>query len=85
MTESQTGGVRPMAIAGRMVSERERLFGMSTEERAWRAQWVKDQRLSPNEPVHVPELIKSKLNPIRRFYRAPLDKVMSILTPVVVG
>lgn len=85
MTESQTGGVRPMAIAGRMVSERERLFGMSPEERAWRAQWVKDQRLAPHEPVHVPELINSRLNPIRRFYRAPLDKVCSILTPVLVG
>lgn len=85
MTESPTGGVRPMAIAGRMVSERERLFGMSPEERAWRGQWVKDQRLAPHEPVHVPELIKATSNPIRRFYKAPLDKVCSILTPVLVG
>lgn len=82
MTESQTGGVTPMAIAGRMVSERERLVGMSAEERAWRAQWLKDQRLAPHEPVHVPEL--NKLNPIRRFYSAPLNKVETILKPVLV-
>lgn len=84
MTESQTGGVRPMAIAGRMISERERLLGMSAEERAWRAQWVKDQRLAPHEPVYVPELIKATINPIRRFYRAPLEAVYTTLTPVLV-
>ncbi|XP_037040237.1 uncharacterized protein LOC119077153 [Bradysia coprophila] len=81
MTESQTGGVTPMAIAGRMVSERERLLGMSAEERAWRAQWLKDQRLAPHEPVHIPELYR--LNPIRRFYKAPLNQVESMLAPVL--
>lgn len=85
MTESQTGGVKPMAIAGRMVSERERLFGMSTAERAWRAQWLKDQHLAPHEPVYVPELINAKINPIRRFYQAPLNKLYSALAPVMVG
>lgn len=85
MTESQTGGVRPMAIAGRTVSERERLLGMTTEERAWRAQWLKDQHLAPHEPVYVPELINSRINPIRRFYQAPLNKVYSALTPVLVS
>lgn len=85
MAESQTGGVKPMGIAGRMVRERERLLGMTAEERAWRAQWVKDQRLAPHEPVHVPELAKSKLNPIRRFYKAPLDLVVwKALTPALV-
>lgn len=84
MAASQTGGVKPMAIAGRMVRERERLLGMSDEERAWRAQWVKDQRLAPHEPVHVPELINARINPIRRFYRAPLDSVYKALTPVLV-
>lgn len=83
MTESQTGGVKPMAIAGRMVSERERLLGMSKDERAWRAQWLRDQRLAPHEPVHVPQL--HALNPIRRFYRAPLNVVENILAPVLVG
>lgn len=73
-----------MAIAGRMVSERERLLGMSKEERAWRAQWLKDQRLAPHEPVRVPELERSRLNPIRRFYQAPLNQLTKVLTPVLV-
>lgn len=74
-----------MAIARRMVNERERLLGMSAEERAWRAQWLRDQRLAPHEPVLVPELINAKINPIRRFYKAPLDAVHSALTPVMVS
>lgn len=74
-----------MAIAGRMVSERERLLGMSAEERAWRAQWLKDQQLAPHEPVYVPELRQAKLNPIRKLYQAPLDKFASMLTPVIVS
>lgn len=40
---SETGGARPMAIAGRMVRERERLVGMTDAERAWRSQYLKDQ------------------------------------------
>lgn len=80
-----TGGVEPMGIAGRMVRERERLLGMSKEERAWRAQWVKDQHLAPNEPVHVPEYWRERINPIRRFYRAPLDGLYNALKPMVVG
>lgn len=85
MESSATGGVKPMGIAGRMVRERERIFGMSKEERAWRAQWLKDQHLSPNEPVYVPEYWKERFNPIRRAYRAPLDAVQGVLTPVVVS
>lgn len=80
-----TGGVQPMGIAGRMVRERERLLGMSTEERAWRAQWLKDQHLAPNEPVHVPEYWRERYNPIRRFYRAPLDKLYNVLKPALVS
>lgn len=74
-----------MTIAGRMVRERERLVGMTDEERAWRKQWLKDQVLSPNEPRRVPELDAEFLNPIRRFYRAPLDKVCDALTPRLVS
>lgn len=74
-----------MAIAGRMVSERERLLGMSKQERAWRAQWLKDQQLAPHEPVRVPELAKAHLNPIRRFYQAPLNQITTMLTPMLVG
>lgn len=73
-----------MAIAGRMVRERERLLGMSADERAWRAQWLKDQHLAPNEPVHVPEYWKERYNPIRRLYRAPLDALHTALKPVLV-
>lgn len=84
MASSDTGGVQPMQIAGRIVRERERLIGMTDEERAWRKQWLNDQKLSHNEPRHVPELEKQLTNPIRRFYRAPLDKLCDILSPALV-
>ncbi|KAI8438826.1 hypothetical protein MSG28_011182 [Choristoneura fumiferana] len=80
---SQTAGVKPMAIAGRAVSERERCLGMTDAERAWRKQWLKDQVLASNEPVHVEELWRERTNPIRRFYRAPLDKIFSGLSGVL--
>ncbi|XP_008547855.1 uncharacterized protein LOC103571466 [Microplitis demolitor] len=79
--ESQTSGVKPMPIAGRLVRERERLLGMTDEERAWRAQWLKDQHLAPDEPVYNPEYYKQRYNPIRRFYRAPLDKLENAILP----
>lgn len=85
MESSDTSGVKPMTISGRTVSERERLLGMTNEERSWRAQWLKDQHLAANEPVTVPEYEKLLMNPIRRFYRAPLDKLQSVLLPVVVN
>lgn len=76
---SQTGGVKPMSIAGRYISERERLFGMTDAERKFRLQWLKDQELSPAEPRKVPELYKFYYNPIRRFYRYPLDQFQKYL------
>ncbi|XP_043640823.1 uncharacterized protein LOC122611649 [Drosophila teissieri] len=79
---SETGGVKPMVIAGRMVRERERLIGMSAEERAWRKQWLKDQELH-HGPRKVPALELELNNPIKRFYRAPLDKVCNVLEPVL--
>lgn len=60
---SETGGVKPMVIAGRMVRERERLIGMSPEERAWRKQWLKDQELH-HGPRKVPALELELNNPI---------------------
>lgn len=78
---SDTGGVKPMPIAGRMVRERERLVGMTDAERAWRKQWLQDQILSPNEPVRVPELERELMNPIRRAYRKPLDVIFNALKP----
>lgn len=76
---SDTGNVKPMAIGGRMVRERERLIGMSGEERAWRRQFVKD--LEIKKARLVPELEDELTNPIRALYRAPLDKLFHALAP----
>ncbi|CAG9759492.1 unnamed protein product [Ceutorhynchus assimilis] len=80
---SSTGGVKPMSIAGRLESDRERLLGMTDAERAFRKQWLNDQELSPNEPKEVPEMYKALRNPIRRFYRLPMDYVETSLAPVI--
>lgn len=80
---SATGGVKPMSITGRLNRERERLLGMTDEERAFRKQWLKDQELSPNEPRKVPEMYKATYNPIRRAYRAPLNWLGKALEPVL--
>lgn len=80
---AQTAGVKPMAIAGRVAIERERCLGMTDVERAWRKQWLKDQILAPNEPVHVEEYWRERTNIFRRIYRMPLDKIYSMLTPVL--
>lgn len=80
---SQTAGVKPMSIAGRFNSERERLLGMTDEERAFRKQWLKDQELAPNEPRPVPEMYRATYNPIRRAYRWPLDQLAKVLLPVL--
>lgn len=88
MTDASTEHMKtskPFPIAGRYTSERERLAGMTDAERAWRAQWLKDQVLSHREPVHVPELEQELVNPIRRFYRAPLNMVESMMKPIVVS
>lgn len=81
---AQTAGVKPMAIAGRVASERERCIGMSDADRAWRKQWLQDQILSPNEPLHVEEYWKERTNPIRRIYRFPLDTIFNGLKGVLV-
>ncbi|KAF6199853.1 hypothetical protein GE061_006151 [Apolygus lucorum] len=80
---STSNGVKVMSLWGRLHRERERLAGcgMTDEERAWRAQWIRDQRLSDNEPVKIPQIYKELRNPIRRFYRAPLDKMELLLAP----
>uniref|UniRef100_A0A6V7HZ84 Uncharacterized protein n=1 Tax=Bracon brevicornis TaxID=1563983 RepID=A0A6V7HZ84_9HYME len=80
---SYTGGVKPMTITGRMIFERERCIGMSAEERAWRAQWLKDQVLAPDEPKFNPEYYKQRYNILRRFYRAPMDRFERALTPKI--
>lgn len=79
MSQSHTGGVKPIEMRGRMYRERERCIGMTTEERAWRATYLKDFQLSEREPVHIKEL--QFRNPIRSFYAKPLDKL--ILEPLI--
>ncbi|CAH1168036.1 unnamed protein product [Phyllotreta striolata] len=76
---SETGGVKPMSIADRFVSERERLHSMSKEERAFRKQWLKDQVLHPREPCEVPEMYAATHNPIRRAYKWPLNQLENAL------
>jgi len=72
---AETGGVKPMSLGGRLIHERERLAGMTDEERAWRKKWLLDQNLTPREPVYIPGDSKELLNPIRRAYKAPLNVV----------
>ena len=82
--ESQSGGLKPMAIEGRMSRTRERCIGMTDAERAWRAKWVKDQILHADEPKIPEAYYKERFNPIRRFYRFPLDKFERAIFPMMV-
>ncbi|KAL0278820.1 UNVERIFIED_CONTAM: hypothetical protein PYX00_000517 [Menopon gallinae] len=80
---SFSGGVPVFSIGGRMIYERERLLGMTDGERRWRAQYLKDQILSPDEPRFSPELYKSTTNIFRRIARIPLDLVMIPISPLM--
>ncbi|XP_025835404.1 uncharacterized protein LOC108734475 [Agrilus planipennis] len=80
---TDTPGVKPMSIAGRFVRERERLFGMTDEDRMLRKQWLKDQELAHNEPLENPKMYKFRHNFIRRIYRAPLNTLGAILKPIL--
>ncbi|XP_035730709.1 uncharacterized protein LOC118445396 [Vespa mandarinia] len=70
-------------LGRRLTKERERLIGMTDEERAWRAKFLKDQILDPSEPIIPPDYYKKRYNPIRRFYRAPMNKFENMLVPLV--
>jgi len=73
-----------MAIEGRLHRDRERLAGMTDAERAWRRQWLKDQRLSPREPLYIARESPHLLNPIRRAMRWPMDRfVFQPLEPLI--
>ena len=45
---------------------------MSDEDRALRAQWIRDQHLAPDEPKLIPEL--KPRNVFRRFFTPFWDK-----------
>lgn len=68
-----------MTIERRMARERERMLGMTDEERAWRKKWLDAQKLAPEEPVMSQGYYKSMYNPIRRFYMAPGNKFQNML------
>ncbi|KYN03659.1 hypothetical protein ALC62_05530, partial [Cyphomyrmex costatus] len=80
---SATLGDRPMTIARRMVRDRERMLGMTDEERAWRKKWLDAQKLAPEEPVYPKGYYEQMYNPIRRFYKAPMNKFENMLTPTI--
>ncbi|GIY01022.1 complex I-B17 [Caerostris extrusa] len=82
---SHTGGVKPLSIRGIFEDERIRLSEEFTdEERAWRKQWLNDQKLSPNEPrPESEEWIREVRNPIRRFLSKPWQLFESSLVPVL--
>lgn len=77
-------GERPMAIERRMARERERLIGMTDEERAWRKKWLDAQKLAPEEPIIPEGYYKEMYNPFRRLYRAPMDMFQNKMQSLVV-
>lgn len=85
MESTDIAKINAISIAGRVGRERERLIGMTDEERAWRARFVKSQELAPDEPIKPKGYNKLYYNPLRRFYRVPLNKVENALTPLMVG
>lgn len=64
---------RPMHIEGRLKYVRERLTGMTQDERAWRKKWLKDQELAPREPKYVKRLDRYFQNPIKLAYKVPIE------------
>ncbi|XP_071634876.1 uncharacterized protein Nd-b17 [Temnothorax longispinosus] len=76
-------GDRPMSIVRRVGRERERMLGMTDEERAWRKKWLDAQKLAPEEPVMPKGYYEQMYNPIRRFYMAPMNKVQNMLEPFI--
>nr|XP_053637034.1 uncharacterized protein LOC128692074 [Cherax quadricarinatus] len=83
MAHSDTGGVKAFPIQGPFKNERTRLAGMTDADRAFRKQWLKDQVLAESEPAVVPGYYEARYNPIRRFYRWPLDTLFKPLVPIL--
>lgn len=82
---SDTGNTLPIDLEGRHRFVRQRLTNMTDEERAFRRKFLHDQHLSPDEPVAVPEMYEELYNPIRRAYRAPMNKFQEFLVPKLVS
>lgn len=64
----------PMSLELHMADERVRAAGLTPAEREWRAKWLHDQNLHPDEPIVV-DAVHRQLNPIRTLYRYPWDKL----------
>ncbi|KAK3881546.1 hypothetical protein Pcinc_014018 [Petrolisthes cinctipes] len=79
---SDTSGVKAFPIEP-FKHERTRLAGMTDADRAFRRQWLKDQVLAESEPLAVPGYYEARYNPIRRFYRLPLDTLFKPLVPLM--
>ena len=68
-----------------MPNERQRLDKPMTDaERALRKQWVMDQKLSPNEPRHVPELHGERQNFVRQMWHKPFNMFEKVAENFVV-
>jgi len=80
---TETGGVLPIDLEGRHRFVRQRLTNMTDEERAFRRKFLHDQHLSQDEPVLVPEMYEELYNPIRRAFRAPMNKFQEFLAPKI--
>lgn len=71
------------SIAGRTVHLRQRCLGMTDIERRWRAQFLKDQVLSHDEPKFVADLYKDTTNIFRRLWKTPLYHFEKFCQPLV--
>ncbi|VDM06259.1 unnamed protein product [Schistocephalus solidus] len=67
-----------------MPTERDRLIKPMTDaDRALRKQWLEDQKLSPREPVDVPEWTRKNI--FRRVYHGFFDGFCNVFKPILVG
>ena len=77
----RSGKFYPFSIEP-MPTERERLAKpMTPEDRALRKQWLEDQKLSPREPVDIPEFTRKNI--FRRAYAKFFDGFAGIFKPVL--
>ncbi len=72
---SDTGGVSPMVLEGREKFMKERMRGMTPEQRAYRKQWLQDQILTDREPVEVPQIYYELNNVFKRTINYPFNKL----------